>query len=61
MVIFESMRRELSELVRLVRDSASYCATVSREPGLITTASHAAELQREQRIAELRARYGLES
>lgn len=29
MMVFESMRRELSELVRLVRESANHCTAVA--------------------------------
>lgn len=61
MIIFESMRRELSELVRLVRESANYCASVAFRPELASSESHAVELRREQRIAELRSRYGLDA
>ncbi|CAN7744481.1 hypothetical protein LJR118_006704 [Acidovorax sp. LjRoot118] len=61
MMIFESMRRELSELVRLVRESANYCTSVSSRPELASPESHALEIQREHRIAELRARFGLDS
>lgn len=60
MTIFDSMRRELSELVRLVRESANYCTSVASRPELASPDSHELELRREQRIAELRSKYGLE-
>lgn len=60
MNIFFSMGRELSELVRPVRESANYCTSVANRPELASPDSHELELRREQRIAELRSRYGLE-
>lgn len=59
MVIFVKMQTELSELVRLVRQSERYCTTVAERPDLATADSHGQELLREQRIAELSAIYGI--
>lgn len=60
-MIFENMRKEISELVNLVRQSERYCTSVVSRPDLATEASHAIEVQREQRIAELSAKYGISS
>lgn len=57
MVMFEKMKTELSELVRLVRQSERYCTMVAERPELATADSHGQELQREQRIAELTRLY----
>jgi hypothetical protein len=59
MNILEQMKHELSELVRLVRESATYCAQVAAKPALITDESHAREIARELRIVELQVRYGI--
>jgi len=56
---FDRMRAELSELMRLVRESASYCTAVAAKPELATTESHAKEIQREHRIADLTRTYGI--
>ncbi len=58
-MIFANMQKELTELVSLVRQSASYCATVASRPELATSESHTLEVEREHRIAELSARYGI--
>lgn len=58
-MIFENMKKELSELVGLVRQSERYCASVASRPDLATDNTHALEVQREHRIAELSARYGI--
>lgn len=60
-MVFERMQKELSELVGLVRQSERYCATVAARPELATAESHSLEVQREHRIAELSARYGITS
>ena len=60
-MVFESIQKELSELVGMVRQSERYCASVATRPELATDESHALELQREHRIAELSARYGITS
>jgi len=56
---FEKMRAELSELMRLVRESASYCTAVAAKPELATAEIHTKEIQREHRIAELSCIYGI--
>ncbi|MGP3508390.1 hypothetical protein FRC97_00215 (plasmid) [Paracidovorax citrulli] len=56
---FEVIKKELSELVGLVRESERYCVTVASRPDLATAETHALELGRERRIAELSARYGI--
>lgn len=55
-----------SECVRRARNlnqqAVSYrldCASVASRPELATSDSHALEVQREHRIAELSARYGI--
>lgn len=58
-MVFESIQKELSELVGMVRRSERYCAAVASRPELATAESHALEVQREHRIAELSARYGI--
>lgn len=58
-MVFESIQTELSELVGLVRQSERYCAAVATRPELATPESHSLEVQREHRIAELSARYGI--
>lgn len=58
-MVFENIQKELSELVGLVRQSERYCASVAMRPELATSESHALEVQREHRIAELSARYGI--
>ena len=58
-MVFENIQKELSELVALVRQSERYCASVATRPELATSESHALEVQREHRIAELSARYGI--
>ena len=58
-MVFEKVQKELSELVGLVRQSERYCASVATRPELATSESHALEVQREHRIAELSARYGI--
>lgn len=58
-MIFENMRKELSELVSLVRLSERYCTSVAARPELASHELHALEIQREHRIAELTARYGI--
>lgn len=55
------MRKELSELVGLVRQSERYCTSIADRPELASDSSHAVEVQREQRIAELSAKYGITS
>lgn len=60
-MVFENIRKELSELIRLVRQSERYCTTIAARPELATAETHAKEVQREQRIAELSARYGITS
>ena len=60
-MVFENMRKELSELVGLVRLSERYCTSVSVRPDLATDESHATEVKREQRIAELSAKFGITS
>lgn len=49
----------MAALVGLVRQSERYCASVASRPELATAESHAQEVQRELRIAELSARYGI--
>lgn len=58
-MVFENIQHELSELVGLVRQSERYCASVATCPELATSESHALEVQREHRIAELSERYGI--
>ncbi len=58
-MVFEKIQKELSELVGLVRQSERYCASAASRPELTTSESHALEVQREHRIAELSARYGI--
>lgn len=58
-MIFVKMQTELSELVKLVRQSERYCTTVAERPHLATAESHGQELLREQRIAELSRVYGI--
>ena len=60
-MVFENMRKELSELVGLVRMSERYCTSVSARPDLATDESNATEVKREQRIAELSAKFGITS
>lgn len=59
MSVFDNMRTELSELVRLVRESANYCTAVAAKPDLASVESHDKEITREQRIAELSRLYGI--
>ncbi|MDL5034442.1 hypothetical protein QRD43_21240 [Pelomonas sp. APW6] len=59
MGIYDEMRRDLNELVSLVRQSERYMTSISANPKLASEATHTAELQREHRIAELSARYGI--
>lgn len=59
MSVFDNMKRDMSELVRLVRESASYCTAVAARPELATAESHSKEIVREQRIAELTHLYEL--
>lgn len=59
MSVFDDARADLGELIRLVRASERYCTQVSHQPGLATDESHAAELQRERRIVELKEKYGI--
>ena len=58
-MVFENIQKELSELVGLARQSERFCASVATRPELATAESHTLELQREHRIAELSARYGI--
>lgn len=58
-MIFEKMQAELSELVKLVRQSERYCTSVAERPMLATAESHALEVHREHRIAELSRLYGI--
>ena len=60
-MVFENMRKELSELVGLVRQSERYCTSIADRPELASDSSHAVEVQREQRIAGLSAKYGITS
>ena len=60
-MVFENMRKELSELVGLVRMSERYCTSVAARPDLATDESNATEVKREQRIAELSAKLGITS
>ncbi|CAG9236226.1 conserved hypothetical protein [Burkholderia gladioli] len=59
MNVFEQMRSDLNELVKLVRESERYCASVAAKPELASEESHAKELGRERRIIELSVRYGV--
>lgn len=59
MNILEQMQQELGELMRLVRDSATYCAQVAAKPSLVSNESHAREIAREHRIVELQVKYGI--
>ena len=58
-MVFERMQKELSELVGLERQSERYCAAVAARPDLATPETREREVQREHRIAELSARYGI--
>ena len=58
-MVFDNIQHELSDLVGLVRQSERYCASVATRPELATSESHALEVQREHRIAELSERYGI--
>lgn len=58
-MVFANIQKELSELIGLVRQSERYCAAVASRPELATAESRALEVQREHRIAELTARYGI--
>lgn len=57
MSVLDTMRLELNELVRLVRESERYCASVAHRPELASSSSHNKELARALRIIELSARY----
>ena len=59
MSIYDDMRRDVTELVRLVRESERYCTSVAAKPDLATAASSEAEVQREHRIAELSRHLGV--
>jgi hypothetical protein len=59
MHVLETMRLEISELVRLVRESERYCTSIAQRPNLASDSSHKKELAREHRINELSARYGV--
>ncbi|MEJ8852738.1 hypothetical protein [Variovorax rhizosphaerae] len=59
MNVFETMRSDLNELVRLVRASERYCTTIAARPGLASSETHQVELAREHRINELWSRYGV--
>lgn len=59
MSVFDTMRTELNELVKLVRESERYCTSVASRPDLASAESHAKEVQREHRIAELSGRFGI--
>ncbi|MFK4705694.1 hypothetical protein ABIC83_002533 [Roseateles asaccharophilus] len=59
MSVFDTAREELGELIRLVRASERYCVQVHHTPSLATDESHAAEVQREYRIVELKEKYGI--
>jgi hypothetical protein len=61
MNVLHNMQLELNELVRLVRLSERYCTSVAAKPELASTQSHASELERELRIAEISRRYGITS
>lgn len=59
MSVLDTMRLELNELVRLVRESERYCVSVAHQPELASDSSHKKELARELRIIELSTRYGV--
>jgi len=60
-MVFEKLRKELSELVGPDRMSERYCTSVAARPNLATAESHATEVKREQRIAELSPKFGITS
>lgn len=59
MNVFEKAKSDLSELIKLVRESERYLAGIHANPKLATDETHAKEMAREHRIAELSARYGV--
>lgn len=59
MSLIDEMRNNTTELIRLVRESAIYCATVAARPDLATAESHQKEVAREVRISELSRRLGI--
>lgn len=61
MTIFDEARREMNELVRLVRQSERYLTSIAHKPELASAESHAAEIKREHQIADLSARLGVTS
>jgi len=60
-MVFDDMKKELNELVNLVRKSERYCTMIAAQPELATDATHALEIEREIRIAELSVKYGISS
>lgn len=55
----DDMSRDVTELVRLVRESERYCTSVAARPELATAESGQTEVQREHRIAELSRHLGV--
>ncbi len=56
---FEQLRSDMNELVRLVRVSERYLTSIAANPQLATDETHAKEIQRELRMAELSSRLGV--
>jgi hypothetical protein len=59
MSIYDDMRSDVTELVRLVRESERYCTSVGLQPSLATEDSHLVEQRREHRISELSRHLGV--
>lgn len=58
-MLFDEMRRELKELLSLVRKDEQYCAAVMSGQLLATDQAAVEHTKRAMRIAELSDRYGL--
>lgn len=59
MSLFDEMKRDMQELLGLVKASENYCATIAVKPDLASDESHSTEVAREHRIVELKGRLGL--
>lgn len=59
MSLLDTLKSDMNELIRLVRASERYGASIAIKPELASEASHATEIEREHRIVELKARLGV--
>lgn len=59
MSYYDDAKRDTEQLLKLVRESATYCTTISIRPELATDHSHQTEIEREKKIVELKTRLGV--